>query len=320
MKIVWPLSKITDFKSTRDGYGQGLVKAGEKNQEVVVLTADLADSTRCTAFKERFPERFFECGVAEQNMMGIAAGLALSGKIPFLSSFAVFSPGRNWEQLRISVCYSQANVKIASSHGGITVGADGASHQALEDLALARVLPNLTVVVPCDSREAQKATVVAASYSGPVYLRFSREKTPVITPKEFPFKIGKAQIFLQGKEITLIACGPMIYQALEVAEFLKQKEKIEVEVINCPTIKPLDETVILTSAKKTGKVVTIEDHQVVGGLGGAIAELLIEELPTPMLKIGMPDVFGESGSSQELLVKHNLDSQGIAKRIKDRFF
>ena len=308
------------MKSTRDGYGQGLVKAGEKNQQVVVLTADLTESTRVTSFKEKFPERFFECGVAEQNMMGMAAGLALSGKIPFVSSFAVFSPGRNWEQLRLSVCYSQANVKIVGSHGGITVGPDGASHQALEDLAITRVLPNLAVIVPCDFREAEKATLAAASYAGPVYLRLSREKTPVITKEEFSFEIGKSQVFREGKDITLIGCGPVLVQVLKAAEVLAEKEKIEVEVINCPTIKPLDKTTILTSVKKTSKVVSIEDHQVIGGLGSAIAELLVEELPLPMLRLGIPDVFGESGTDKELLAKYNLDSFGIVKRIKDKFF
>jgi len=319
MKKTTSLSKTTDLRSTRDGYGQGLVKAGEKNQEVVVLTADLTESTRTTDFKKKFPERFFECGVAEQNMMGIAAGLALSGKIPFVSSFAVFSPGRNWEQLRISVCYSQANVKIVGSHGGITVGPDGASHQALEDLAITRVLPNLAVIIPCDFREAEKATLAAASYAGPVYLRLSREKTPVITKEEFSFEIGKSQVFREGKDITLIGCGPVLVQVLKAAEILAEKEKIEAEVINCPTIKPLDKTTILTSLKKTSKVVSIEDHQVIGGLGSAIAELLVEELPLPMLRLGMPDIFGESGTDKELLAKYNLDSQGIANRIKERF-
>lgn len=310
---------MINFKSTRDGYGEALVELGGKNQDIVVLSADLAESTRVKEFSKKFPERFFECGVAEQNMMGIAAGLALSGKIPFVSSFAVFSPGRNWEQLRLSVCYSESNVKIAGCHGGLATGEDGASHQALEDIGLARVLPNLVVIVPGDFWEAKKATWAAARYKGPVYLRFSRGKTALITDEKTPFEIGKAQVLKRGKDISVIGCGPLVYEALQAAEKLA-KEGIDCEVVNSATIKPLDKTTILTSGKKTGKVVTVEDHQVIGGLGSAVAELLAEELPLPLLRIGMPDIFGESGADKELLAKYNLDSFGIAERIKDKFF
>jgi transketolase len=306
------------MQATRDGFGEGVVAAGQADSQVVVLTGDLTESTRVEEFKKRFPERFIECGVAEQNMLGIAAGLALSGKVPFVCSFAVFSPGRNWEQLRLAVAYSQANVKIVGSHAGLLTGPDGASHQALEDLALTRVLPNLTVVVPADAREAQAATLAAAAWQGPVYLRLCREKTPVFTPEKTTFSIGAAQVARPGKEITLIACGALVYESVLAAQML-QKQGVSCEVINCSTIKPLDKITLLTSVQKTGKAVTIEDHQVTGGLGGAVAELLAEEMPTPLLRIGMPDQFGESGPPLELLAKYGLNKEGIARRITERF-
>lgn len=306
--------------ATRDGFGQGVVEAGAKNAQVVVLTGDLTESTRVEEFKRQFPDRFIECGVAEQNMLGMAAGLALSGKIPFVCSFAVFSPGRNWEQLRLAVAYSQANVKLVGSHAGLLTGPDGASHQALEDIALTRVLPNVTVIVPADAAEATKATLAAAAWPGPVYLRLCREKTPVLATAQTEFAIGKAQVIKPGGKLTLIACGPLVFQVLQAAEILRQKEKINCEVINCSTVKPLDKMTLLTSAQKTGKVVTVEDHQVNGGLGGAVAELLAEELPKPLLRLGMPDQFGESGAPLELLAKYGLNKEGIARRITERFF
>lgn len=302
-------------KSTRDGFGEALVELGEKNPDVVVLSADLAESTRTHLFKEKFPGRFIECGVAEQNMMGIGAGLAFSGKIPFVTSFAVFSPGRNWEQVRISVCYSQANVKIASTHAGLLTGEDGATHQGLEDIALTRVLPNLLVLSPADFYEAKKATMAAAEYNGPVYLRLTRDKTAVFTKENDEFAIGKAEVLRKGRDLTLIGTGPVVDEALMAARKLKDKARIE--VINLSTIKPLDKITILTSVEKTGKVITIEDHQVFGGMGSAVAELLSEELPVPVIKIGVPDVFGESGEGRELWEKYGLTSEGIVRRVME---
>lgn len=300
---------------TRDGYGEGLVSLGEKDKNVVVLTGDLSGSTRANMFAEKFPDRFIEVGVAEQNMMGIAAGLALSGKIPFVSSYAVFVPGRCWDQLRVSVCYSKANVKVAGAHAGISVGPDGATHQALEDIATVRVLPNIVVVVPCDSIETRKATIALGEHKGPAYFRFHREKTPVITTEESPFEVGKAQIFKDGTDVSIIACGPILYQALMAAKEL-EKEGISAEVINNHTIKPIDKLTLAASAKKTGAVVTVEEHQITAGLGGAVAEVLAENYPVPMERIGMPDSFGESGSPDELLEKYGMSVNKIKESVK----
>jgi transketolase len=280
----------------------------------VVLTGDLSESTRANKFEEKFPERFIECGVAEQNMMGIAAGLALSGKVPFVSSYAVFVPGRSWDQLRVSVCYSKANVKIAGAHSGISVGPDGATHQALEDIASVRVLPNIVVIVPCDCLETKKATIAAGEHKGPVYFRFTREKTPVITTPETPFKIGEAEVFKEGSDVTIVACGPLVYQALVAAKEL-EKEGINAEVINNHTIKPIDKLTLASSAKKTGAVVTVEEHQINGGLGGAVAEVLAENYPVPMERIGMPDTFGESGAPEELLEKYGMSVEKIKEAV-----
>ena len=300
---------------TRDGYGEGVVSLGEKDPNVVVLTADLSDSTRANMFQEKFPERFIECGIAEQNMMGIAAGLALSGKIPFVSSYAVFVPGRCWDQLRISVCYSKANVKVAGAHAGISVGPDGATHQALEDIASVRCLPNIVVIVPCDSIETKKATTAAGEHVGPVYFRFAREKTPVMTTKDTPFQIGKAEVFKDGTDVTIVACGPLVYQSLVAAKELV-KDGILAEVINNHTIKPMDKLTIAASAKKTGAVVTVEEHQITGGLGGAVAEVLAENFPVPMERVGMPDCFGESGAPEELLEKYGMSVKKIKEAVK----
>lgn len=301
--------------ATRDGYGTGLVALGEKNPNVVVLTGDLAGSTRANKFQEKFPERFIEVGVAEQNMMGIAAGLALSGKIPFVSSYAVFVPGRCWDQLRISVCYSKANVKVAGAHAGISVGPDGATHQALEDIGSVRPLPNLVVVVPCDVNETKKATITLGEYKGPVYFRFAREKTPVITTEKTPFKIGKAEVFRDGFDVSIIACGPLVYQSMVAAKEL-EKDGISAEVINNHTIKPIDKLTLASSAKKTGAVVTVEEHQINGGLGSAVAEVLVENYPAPMERIGMPDTFGESGKPEELLEKYGMSVKKIKETVK----
>lgn len=307
--------KEVEMVASRDGYGQGLVALGNKNSEIVVLTGDLSESTRAQKFQELFPERFIECGVAEQNMMGIAAGLASEGKIPFVSSYAVFVPGRCWDQFRVSVCYSNLNVKVAGAHAGISVGPDGATHQALEDVASVRALPNLTVIVPADAHETRKATVASAQIKGPVYLRFNREKTPVITTEEANFKIGRAEVLFKGSDVSIIACGPILYKALVAAHELA-KEGIEVTVVNNHTIKPLDEDTIVAVAKETGAVVTVEEHQIMGGMGSAVAEVLGENYPVPMEFIGMRDAFGESGQPEELLEKYGMGAKDIKTAVK----
>jgi len=285
---------------TRDGYGKGLVDAGEKDERVVVLCADLAESTRCHWFKEKFPDRYIELGVAEQNMATVASGLANYGKIPFISSYAAFSPGRNNEQIRTTVSLSKLPVKICGAHAGVSVGPDGATHQALEDIALMRVQPNMTVLVPCDAIESRKATFAAAFYDGPVYIRFGREKSPVFTTDKTPFEIGKAIVFREGKDITIAGCGMLLYNALVAAEELS-KEGIEAEVINSHTVKPLDTETILNSVKKTKAIVTVEEHQIMGGFGSAMAEVLSQHFPIPQEFIGVRDRFGESGEPDELI-------------------
>ncbi|MDP2671707.1 MAG: transketolase C-terminal domain-containing protein [bacterium] len=301
--------------ATRDGYGQGLMELGEKNPNVVVLTADLAESTRVEEFGKKYPERFIEVGVAEQNMMGIAAGLALSGKIPYVSSYAVFSPGRSWDQLRVSVCYTQANVKVAGAHTGISVGPDGATHQALEDIAIVRVLPNIVVEVPCDVHEARKTTLASAAHKGPFYFRFGREKTPVITTEETPFKVGEILTLRDGDDVSIVAAGPLLYQALLAADQLAA-EKISARVINNHTIKPIDKLGLAKAAKETGAVVTVEEHQITGGLGGAVAEALSESFPVPIERVGMPDTFGESGEPTQLLEKYGMSVAKIKAAAK----
>jgi transketolase len=304
-------------KPTRDGYGDGLVVAADADQNVVALCADLIESTRTEPFAKKYPERFFECGVAEQNMATIAAGLGISGKIPFVASYATFSPGRNWEQIRTTIAYNNSNVKIAGHHTGISVGPDGATHQATEDIAMMRAMPNMKVFVPCDALEARKATVAAAHIWGPTYLRFQREKTPTITTDETSFIPGKAEIFWQSKKsmVLLIACGAVVYNALVAARDL-EKENIGVVVLNCHTVKPLDEEKIADYALRIGAVVTIEDHQIAGGLGGAVAEALAKRHPVPMEFIGMRDVFGESGAPTELLKKYGMDAKSIMSAVK----
>ncbi len=285
------------------------------DERIVVMTADLAESTRTQAFREKFPERFIECGVSEQNMVGMAAGLALSGKIPFVSSYATFMPGRTWDQVRVSVCYSNTNVKLAGAHAGLSVGPDGATHQALEDIAITRVLPNLVVIVPCDYHETKQATLAIAGMEGPAYVRFTREKTPLILAEDAPFIIGKHAILRSGSDVTLVACGPLVYETLVAAQLL-QERGIEAEVINASTLKPFDEKTLLKSLKKTGCAVTIEEHQIHGGLFGAVSEILARELPTPVEPVAMPDSFGESGEPAELLQAYGLTSAAIVKAAK----
>lgn len=303
-----------DQLPSRNGFGEGLVLAAEENEAVIGLCADLTESTRMQAFAEKFPQRFFEVGVAEQNLVTVAAGTALGGKIPFTTSYATFSPGRNWEQIRTTICYNDVNVKIIGSHAGISVGPDGATHQALEDIAMMRALPNMVVISPADSFEARKATQAIARLPKPAYLRLSREKVPLITTEQTPFEIGKAEVFYEGRDVTIIATGQMVYRALLAAEELKL-HKISVRVINCHTIKPLDKDTILKAAEETGALVTVEEHQVTGGLGGAVAEVLSQNYPVPLKIIGIEDRFGESGEPNELLEKFGLTKEAIIKAV-----
>jgi len=311
------LQLIHDFQAKdivmepiRKGFGRGLKAAGEANKQVVAACADLTESTQMHLFKEAFPERFVEIGVAEQNLVTVGAGLAAMGKIPFVSSYAAFSPGRNWEQIRTTICLNEQPVKVVGSHAGISVGPDGATHQMLEDIALMRVLPHMVVVAPGDSVEAEKATLALASDHRPAYLRLAREATPVMTTDATPFEIGKAYVYTPGEDITIIATGTMTYQAMVAAELLF-KEGIDAEVIHVPTIKPLDAVTIINSAQKTGLVITVEEAQISGGLGGAVAEVLSEEHPVPIKRIGMRDRFGESGSPEELLKHFGLTAKHI---------
>ena len=304
------LSAKLEMEPIRKGFGRGLLEAGKRWENVVACCADLTDSTQMNLFKEQFPERFVEIGVAEQNLVTVGSGLSAMGKIPFVSSYAAFSPGRNWEQIRTTICLNDRPVKVVGSHAGISVGPDGATHQMLEDIALMRVLPNMVVIAPCDSIEAEKATIAMAADKRPNYLRLAREASPIITTPKAPFEIGPAYVFREGSDVTLIATGTMAYQALEAAEKLK-KDGIDAEVIHVPTVKPLDEKTILKSVRKTGAAVTAEEGQIIGGLGGAIAELLSEEHPTPLKRIGMQDRFGESGDPAELLTHFGLDAKHI---------
>lgn len=313
-KIVSDINNV-EMIPTRDGYGRGLVVAGKEDERVVVLTADLKESTRCQEFADAFPDRFIEMGVAEQNMALVASGLANYGKIPFISSYATFSPGRNNEQIRTNIAINNVPVKIAGHHAGVSVGPDGATHQALEDIALMRVVPNMVVVVPCDSIEAEKATIAIAKNSKPSYIRLAREKTAVITTPETKFEIGKALILREGKDVTIVACGILVYNALLAAQALS-KEGIECEVINSHTIKPLDGETILNSVKKTSALVSVEEHQIAGGLGSAISEFLSQNHPTPQEFIGMKDRFGESGKATELIEHLSMGVSHIVEAAK----
>lgn len=302
--------------ASRDGFGKALVELGEKDPNVWVLTADVSESTRTHWFAEKFPKRFVQVGVAEQNLAGVAAGIASCGKKAFVSAYGVFSPGRNWDQLRVSVCYNDVPVVFHGSHTGITVGPDGASHQALEDLAITRVLPNLVVMAPADVEEARKATLAAHALGKPAYIRTCREKMPVFTTPETPFEIGKANVCREGDDVGIIACGPMVYGALLAAEKLKA-ENVSCAVIDLHTIKPVDRKAVVEWARKTGLVVTVEEHQVDGGMGSAVAEVLSEEYPVPVRRHGIYGQFCESGSAFELLKKYKLDADGIASIVKE---
>lgn len=305
------LAKDLVMEPIRKGFGKGLLEAGKQNENVVAACADLTESTQMHLFKEAFPERFVEIGVAEQNLVTVGSGMAAMGKIPFVSSYAAFSPGRNWEQIRTTICLNDRPVRIVGSHAGISVGPDGATHQMLEDIALMRVLPNMVVIAPGDSIEAEKATLALVEDSRPAYLRLAREATPVITTADTPFEIGKAYVMTQGTDLTIISTGTMTYQALVAAEILF-KDGIDVEVIHCPTIKPLDAVTILKSVHKTHAVITAEEAQINGGLGGAVAELLSEEYPVIMKRIGIKDKFGESGKPDELMHHFGLTAKHLA--------
>lgn len=310
--------KTIEKVPTRNGFGEGLVIAGEKDERVVVLCADLLDSTRSNLFRDRFPERYIEVGVAEQALATVAAGMANYGKIPFISSYAAFSPGRNWEQIRTTIALNDVPVKIAGAHAGVSVGPDGATHQMLEDVALMRVIPNMIVIAPADAIETKKAVLQAAQNGKPTYIRFAREKTPVFTTEKTPFEIGKGNLLWESKEpqVAIVACGPLVYEALIAAKEL-EKVKIESLVINMHTIKPLDENQVIKAAKIAGAIVTVEEHQIDGGLGSAISEVLSRNYPVPMEFVGMPNAFGESGSPDELLKKYKMTSKDIIQKAKE---
>lgn len=307
--------EYTEKKDTRSGFGDGLLEVGKKNPNVVALCADLTGSLKMNAFQDAFPERFFQAGIAEANMMGVAAGMTIGGKIPFTGTFANFSTGRVYDQIRQSIAYSGKNVKICASHAGLTLGEDGATHQILEDIGLMKMLPGMTVINPCDYNQTKAATIAIAEHEGPVYLRFGRPKWPVFTPENQKFEIGKAITFQEGNDISLIATGHCVWESLKAAEEL-EAEGYSVEVINIHTIKPLDEEAILKSAQKTGKVLTAEEHQMHGGLGDSVAQLLARKLPTPMEMIAVNDSFGESGKPEELFEKYGLSSKDIVAKAK----
>lgn len=301
-------------KATRDGFGLGVVAAGKADDRVVVLSADLTESTRVQAFHDAFPERFVQLGVSEQSLAAIASGMALAGSIPFIASYAVFSPGRNWEQIRTTACLQNIPLKIVGNHAGISVGPDGATHQMTEDIALMRVLPNMIVLSPCDAIEAEKATIAAATINGPVYIRLSREPSPVFTTKRTPFVVGKASVLAKGTDIALIATGPLVFEVLKAARDL-EKRGIHARVINVSTIKPLDTETIIAAAKECGTIITIEEAQIAGGLGGAVCEAVSAAHPVPVLRMGMQDEFGQSGTAAELYEHYHLTAPWIVKEV-----
>ncbi|MBS5788349.1 MAG: transketolase family protein [Clostridioides difficile] len=306
------MSKI----ATREAYGKALVKLGKTNDNVVVLDADLSKSTKTHDFKIEFPERFFNMGIAEQNLIGAACGLSTTGKIPFASTFAMFATGRAYEIIRNSVCYPKLNVKVCATHAGLTVGEDGASHQSIEDIALMRVIPNMTVLVPADAEETEQMIFAAAEYNGPVYVRLGRSAVPTIFDENYKFEIGKGTVLKDGEDVTIIACGIMVSEALDAQEKLAS-EGISARVVNMSTIKPIDKELILESAKKTKIIVTVEEHSVIGGLGSAVSEVVCEESPVCVKKVGVKDTFGESGTPAELLKKYGLTSDDIVNTVKE---
>ena len=309
---------MSDVKriATRESYGEELVRLGAEHEEIVVLDADLAEATRSGEFQKVFPDHFIDCGIAEENIMGVAAGLAAAGKVPFASSFAMFAVGRAYEQIRNSIGYPHLNVKIGASHAGISVGEDGATHQCIEDIALMRMIPGMVVINPSDYIEAKAAVRAAYEHDGPVYMRFGRLAVPLLnTDPDYKFELGKGVVLREGKDLTIIASGLPVYNCLEAAERLAQ-DGIDAQVINIHTIKPIDEELIVKAAKTTGKIVTVEEHSVIGGLGSAVCDVLAEKAPTQVMKIGIYDTFGESGPALELLKKYGLDTDGIYEKIK----
>jgi transketolase len=302
--------------ATRDAYGKKLAEMGEKYSDIVVLDADLTKSTKTEEFAKKFPDRFFNMGVAEANMVNTAAGMAASGKVPFASSFAIFATGRTWEQIRNTICYSRLNVKIVGTHGGISVGEDGASHQAVEDIALMRAISELTVIVPADGPETANAIKAVYDHQGPVYVRLGRAKVETVTNEDDEFVIGKGRIMREGADATIISCGLMTPEALKAARQLAD-EDIEVRVVNMPTIKPIDSDLIIDSVQKTGAIITAEEHVVSGGLGGAVAEVVVENCPAPMYRIGLRDRFGQSGPIPDLMKEYCLDAESIVSAVKD---
>jgi transketolase len=306
---------LTEKIATRDAYGQALVELGHRMDKIVVLDADLSKSTKTALFAEEFPLRFFNMGISEADMMGTAAGLAASGFIPFASTFGVFATGRAYDQVRNSIAYTKLNVKIVATHTGITVGEDGASHQALEDIALMRVLPNMMVIVPADGRQTFQAVEAIAGYEGPVYLRLGRPRVPQVIPEGFPFELGRAQLLKEGKDLAFLATGITVGLALEASQLLKS-QGINAAVVNIHTIKPLDKDLLLQMAEKTGALVTVEEHSVIGGLGGAVAELISENYPVPIIRVGINDTFGESGSPEALLKKYGLTAENLTTAAK----
>lgn len=314
-KMVRDLFGTLGERPTRDGFGEGLIEAAKQDDSIVVLCADLTESTRVEGFKKDFPDRFVQMGVAEQSLAAIAAGMALAGKIPVIASYAAFSPGRNWEQIRTTACLSENNVKIAGAHAGVSVGPDGATHQMTEDIALMRVLPNMVVLVPADAEETRKATLAAMAHKGPVYLRFGREKSPVFTTASSSFAIGKATILNQGDDVAIVACGTLVYEALKAAREL-EREGISACVVNNPSVKPLDEATLLKVAKNCACMVTVEEAQAAAGMGSAVIELLSEHFPIPVERIGLQDVFGQSGEPRQLFEHYKLTAPWIAKAAK----
>jgi transketolase len=306
---------MSDKIPMRDGYGKALLELCEKNDKVMVLDADVAKSTRTVWIRDKFPEKFLDMGISEQDMVGTAAGMALAGMIPFCSTYGVFLAGRAWDQIRTTVCYNRLNVKLAGAHAGISVGPDGATHQALEDVAIMRVLPEMTVIVPCDAEETRKATLAMAAYDGPCFVRFGREAVPVVTDEQSPFEIGKANVMREGSDVVVFANGAMVYEALQAAKRL-EAEGIQAMVVNLHTIKPLDTACILDAVKKTGCVVTAEEHQKAGGMGSAVAECLAANYPAPMEQVAVENTFGESGEPQELMDKYGLNADAIVEKVK----
>ena len=324
MTTTLPSMHLVDYRAatglqqvpTRNGFGEGLVEAAQRDPRVLALCADLVESTRMQAFRDAFPERFVELGVHEQMLVAMAAGLASAGKVPFVASYAMFCPGRAWEQVRTTMCLNETNVKIAGAHAGVSVGPDGATHQAIEDIAIMRCIPNMTVLVPCDAVQTRKATLAAAALDGPVYIRFGREKSPVITTEDTPFEIGRAQVFRDGADVAIVACGILVQNALVAADELAREDGVHSLVLNNHTVKPLDAASVIAAARRCGAVVTVEEHQVAGGAGSAVAEVLAEEYPVPIQFVGVRDRFGQSGTPDELIELYGMGVRSIKEAVR----